>query len=299
MTTKITPFIILFFSFIGIAQTRYVDAVFENVTFKTLNYAVKSKDTLKMDVYEPENDTIINRAVFIMVHAGGFDSGERNNSSLVSLAENVAKKGFVVVSIDYRLLKNKNFNCSFPVRSKLKVFSHAAEDLLSALQYLINYKTSFGIDETKIILFGASAGGETALNVVYNRDFFIKNSQKYNDIKPAAVISISGAVLKSDLITKENSIPTILYHGINDKVVPYNTSAHQSCLPTSKGFLLLCGSETIAEKIEKTNTSFLFYSYQNKGHNIFNLPNDDFYQAFLFLNKVVFNKKFFQARITQ
>jgi len=299
MNTKIASFILLFSSFIGISQTRYLDAVFETVTAKTYNYSLRDKDTLKLDVYEPENDSITARPLFVLVHAGGFTTGERNNNSLISLAENVAKKGYVVASIDYRLLKNRDFNCSLPARNKLKVYANAAEDLLSALQYLLNYKTSFRIDETKIILFGASAGGETSLNIVYNREFVIKNSEIYKTIKPAAVISISGAVLKADLITKENAIPTVLYHGINDKVVPYDTSAHQSCLPTSKGFLLISGSETIAQKLENTNASFLLYSYQNKGHNIFNLPSDDFYQAFVFLNKVVFNKKFYQAKITQ
>ncbi len=299
MNTKIVSFILLISSFVGISQTRYLDAVFDSVSAKTYNYALRDKDTLKLDVYEPENDSLTARPLFVIIHAGGFTSGERNNNSLIYLAENVAKKGYVVASIDYRLLKNRDFNCSLPAKSKLKVYANAAEDLLSALQYLLNYKTSFGIDETKIILFGASAGGETALNIVYNRELVIKNPESYKYIKPAAVISISGAILKADLITKENAVPTVLYHGVNDKVVPYDTSAHQSCLPTAKGFLMLSGSETIANKIEKYATSFLLYSYQNKGHNIFNLPNDDLYQAFVFLNKVVFNKKLYQAKITQ
>ena len=41
-----------------------------------------------------------------------------------------------------------------------------------------------------------------------------------------------------------------MYHGVDDKVVPYNTSSHQSCQPTAPGFLLLSGSKIISEKLE-------------------------------------------------
>lgn len=299
MNPRIITYILIFSNFIAFSQTRYVDTVFDSTTVKTYNYSVRNKDTLKLDIYEPVNDSINKRPLMVLVHAGGFTSGERNTNSLVYIAENIAKKGYVVASIDYRLYKARAWNCSLPAKNKIKVYSNAAEDLLNALSYLVNYKESFNIDDTKIILFGASAGAQTALNIVYNRDFLIKSSDAYKSIKPAAIISISGAILEANLITKENAIPTVLYHGVNDKVVPYNTSAHQSCLPTTRGFLLISGSKTIAEKLENNNTSYLLYSYQNKGHNIFNLPNDDLYQAFVFLNKTVFDKKFYQARINQ
>lgn len=291
--------IICFSSIISISQTRYVDKVFDSISSKTFTYSIRDKDTLKLDMYQPKNDSILGRSLFVMVHGGGFTKGERNESSLVYLAENIAKKGFVVASIDYRLVKNKPINCSYPANDKVKAFSNASEDLLNALLYLVKRKNSFLIDETKIILFGVSAGAETALNAVYNKDFVVKNKDLYKDIKPAGIISLSGAVLKPELIIKDNMIPTVLYHGINDKVVPYDTSSHQSCLPTSPGFLLLSGSKIISDKLEANSGSFLLHTYLNKGHDIFNLPTDDFYQAFVFINKTVFNKKFYQARVTQ
>ncbi|WP_308992216.1 carboxylesterase family protein [Mariniflexile litorale] len=299
MNQKIITIFILFSSFITMAQSRYIDRVFDSISSKTFTYSIRDKDTLKLDIYQPVNDSILSRPLFVIIHGGGFTSGERNDNSLIYLAENIAKKGFVVASVDYRLVKNKPINCSYPATDKVKAFSNAAEDLLNALQYLVKRKNTFLIDDSKIILFGVSAGGETALNIIYNREVVVKNKELYKDIRPAGVISLSGAIFKPDLITKENAVPTVLYHGINDKVVPYNTSSHQSCLPTSPGFLLLSGSKNISEKLEINNTSFLLYSYLNKGHDIFNLPIDDFYQAFIFMNKTVFNKKFYQAKITQ
>lgn len=299
MRQKLITIFILFISFTSVSQTRFVDRVFDSISSKTYTYSIRDKDTLKLDVYQPVNDSILNRPLFIIIHGGGFTSGKRNETSLIYMAENVARKGYVVVSVDYRLVKNKFINCSYPANEKIKAFSNASEDLLNALQFLVKYKNAFLIDDSKIILFGVSAGAETALNITYNRDFVIKNKAPYKDIKPAAVISLSGAIFKPELITKENSVPTVLYHGVNDKVVPFDTSSHQSCLPTSPGFLLLSGSKIISEKLELNNTSFLLYSYLNKGHDIFNLPIDDFYQAFVFVNKTVFNTKFYQAKITQ
>jgi poly(3-hydroxybutyrate) depolymerase len=300
MNTKIATFVLLITSTIVLSQNRYIDTVFESVSKKTYNYSVKGKDTLKLDFYEPENDSLNKRPLFVIVHGGGFNSGKRNSRSLITLAESIAKKGFVVASIDYRLIgNNKSFNCSTPVSKKLKVYSNGAYDLLSALEYLIKYKSNFKIDESKIILAGISAGAESVLNVTYNRELVIKNTKRYLNIKPAAIISVSGALLNADLILKKNAVPGIFYHGVDDSVIPYNKGAHQSCKLKNKGFLIIDGSNRITEKLEEYNSSFLLYSYLNQGHYNFDLPNDDIRQAFLFINKVVFENKPYQARITQ
>ncbi len=300
MNNKVATFILLFFSFIAISQTRYIDPIFECVMSKTYNYSVKGKDTLKLDIYEAENDSLVEkRALFVIVHGGGFNSGKRNDLSLINLAENVAKKGYVVTSIDYRLLgKGDYFGCNLSANKKIKIYKDAADDLLSALQYLVNYKDNFRIDDTKIVLLGVSAGAETALNVVYNRELVIRNLDRYANIKPAAVISVSGAILNADLINK-NTVPSVFYHGINDKVVPYGKGSHHNCDLKSKGFLIIDGSKRIAEKLESLNTSFMLYSYLKQEHNDFDIPNDDIKEAFVFVNDIVFEKKFYQAKIMQ
>src|SRR5690606_33493641 len=174
----------------------------------------------------------------------------------------------VVTSIDYRLLeKGAYFGCNLPVNKKLKVYSKAADDLLSALEYIVKYKTNFKIDETKIIILGISAGAETALNVIYNRELVIKNLKRYSDIKPAAVISVSGALLNANIIN--NAVPGVFYHGALDKIVPYDRGAHHTCNLKSKGFLIIDGSHQITEKLDALNSSYLFYSYLKQGHNEF------------------------------
>ncbi|MGE5944433.1 MAG: alpha/beta hydrolase [Flavobacteriales bacterium] len=298
MKHKVTTSLLLFFSFIAISQTRYIDPVFDSISSKTYTYSIKGKDTLKLDIYEPENDSLIKRPLFVIVHGGGFNSGTKDANSLINLAENVAKKGYVVTSIDYRLLrKNEYFGCKLAANKKLKVYKNAADDLLSALEYIIKYKTNFRINESKIVILGISAGAETALNITYNRKLVIKNLNRYAHIKPAAIISVSGALLNADIIN--NTVPGVFYHGALDKVIPYGNGAHRNCDLKSKGFLIIDGPKRITEKLEALNTSYLFYSYLKQGHHEFDIPNDDIKEAFIFVNDIVFKKKFYQAKISQ
>ena len=298
MKHKIATYILLFFSITALTQTRFIDPIFDSISSKTYTYSIKGKDTLKLDIYEPENDSLTKRPLFVIVHGGGFNSGTRDVNSLVNLAENVAKKGYVVTSIDYRLLtKGEYFSCNLPVKKKLKVYSNAADDLLSALEYIIKYKTNFRIDESKIVILGISAGAETALNIIYNRELVIKNLDRYAAIKPAAVISISGALLNADIIN--NGVPGIFYHGELDKIVPYSKGAHHTCDLKSKGFLMIDGSQRIVEKLENLDASFMFYTYRKQGHSEFDIPNSDIKEAFIFVNDIIFEKKFYQAKIIQ
>lgn len=290
--------ILLFFYCIATSQTRYIDPVFDSISRQTYTYGIKDRDSLKLDLYQPIKDSLLNRPLFVIVHGGGFKSGNRQTNSLVNLAENVAKKGYVVTSIDYRLLKKSEyFGCSLPTKRKLKVYSNAADDLLSALEYLIRYKSNFKIDESKIVIIGISAGAETALNIIYNRPLVIKNLNRFAHIKPAAVISVSGALLNAEKIT--NAVPGVFYHGALDSIVPYGQGAHHKCGLKSKGFLMIDGSQRIVEKLESLNSSYLFYSYLEQGHKEFDIPNDDIKEAFIFINDIVFEKKFYQAKITQ
>jgi predicted esterase len=298
MNNKLITFSVFFYCCLLFSQTRYIDPVFETVSVKTYNYSVKEKTILKFDLYTPDSDTLKQRPLFVIVHGGGFTSGERNDSSLVSLAENIAKKGYSVASIDYRLLRNnESFNCDLPVNEEMTIYSNASQDLLNALLYIFIYKEDFNIDPSKIILFGLSAGAETVLNITYNRQLVIKDTKKYASIKPAAVISISGALLNSTMIT--NKVPGVFYHGDNDPIIPYDRGPHHSCNKSDKGFLKIDGSKRIVEKLESLNANFMFYTYRNRKHDIFNLPSEDFYQAFTFIKKVVFENKNYQAKITE
>lgn len=296
MRYKVLLLILISNCHVSFSQTRYVDAIFDEVTSYTYSYAIKGLDTLKLDLYQPVNDNLKKRPLFVIIHGGGFKSGTRNDKSLISLANGITKKGFVVASVDYRLLdKQTIFNCNLPVKEALKIYRNADEDVLEAIAYIL--RGNFKLDSKKIILFGISAGAETLLNIAYNKQLLGKRSKRYKNISIAGVISISGAILNSGLITKYNAVPGVFYHGTNDKIIPYYQGAHHSCSITSPGYFLMDGSKKIVEKLESLNRSFMFYGYKNKGHNILNLPSEDFKDAFVFIQKVVFEGAFYQTKL--
>ena len=296
---KLLFFFILIFSYNSIfSQIRYVDAIFDEVSSKTYNYAIKNLDTLKLDIYQPINDNLKRRSLFIIIHGGGFKTGARNDKSLVSLANGIAKKGYVVASVDYRLIdKQTIFNCNLPFNEALKIYSNAQEDVLESISYIL--RGNFKIDTKKIILFGTSAGAETLLNITYNKQLLGKRSKIYKNISIAGIISISGALLNSNVINKSNAVPSVFYHGSEDKVIPYYQGAHRSCSPLDKGYFVMDGSKKIVEKLESLHKNFMFYGFKNKGHNILNLPSEDFKEAFIFIRNVVFDGSFYQMSLVK
>ena len=296
MRYKILLLILIFNCLLSFSQTRYVDAVFSEVTSKTYSYAVKNRDTLKFDLYQPVGDVLRKRPLFVIVHGGGFKTGSRNDKSIVSLANGIAKKGYVVASVDYRLINKKvAFNCSLPVKEALQIYGNAEEDVLEAIAYIL--RGNFKVNAKKIILFGASAGAETILNITYNKSVLKKRSRRTRYISIAGVISISGAIFNSSLMTRSSAVPGVFYHGSKDRIIPYFQGAHHSCNISSPGYFLMDGSKKIVEKLESYDKSFMFYGYKNKGHDIFNLPSEDFKDAFIFINKVVFEGAYYQMKL--
>ncbi|MDP5106777.1 alpha/beta hydrolase [uncultured Polaribacter sp.] len=296
MRYKILLLILIFNCLLSFSQSRYVDAVFSEVTTKTYSYAIKKRDTLKFDLYQPVNDNYKKRPLFVIIHGGGFKSGARNDKSIVSLANGIAKKGYVVASVDYRLIdKNTAFNCNLPVKDAFKIYGNAEEDVLEAIAYIL--RSNFKIDSKKIILFGASAGAETLLNITYNKSVLKRRSRRTRYISIAGVISISGAIFNSSLMKRSSAVPGVFYHGAKDRIIPYFQGAHHSCSITSPGYFLMDGSKKIVEKLESYDKSFMFYGYKNKGHDIFNLPSEDFRDAFIFIKKVVFEGAYYQMKL--
>lgn len=84
----------LFAAAAGYAQT---------VEKQTFVYAVKQTDTLRLDRYVALTPDSRTKPCLMFVFGGGFVGGRRDNASFLSYFEYYARKGYVVVSIDYRL----------------------------------------------------------------------------------------------------------------------------------------------------------------------------------------------------
>ncbi|MFY9243526.1 MAG: carboxylesterase family protein [Polaribacter sp.] len=258
---------IFFFSFLfcyaaSFSQTLYLDKV-ATVGKKTLIYKeIREGKNLKLDFYNPKKIEG-KRPLLLYVHGGGFSGGKRNSRLSVYFSNEMASHGYAVASISYRLTMQKlGFGCSTKSASKIKAFNDASEDISYAIQYLIENSKSLNIDVDKIILVGSSAGAEAILNLAYVYD----NKILPKDFKFAGIIGMAGAITTLRKINKKTAIPTQLFHGISDSLVPYNIAPHHYCDKNSEGYLKLYGAKAIANKLKSLNASFYLYSVKNGNH---------------------------------
>lgn len=272
---------------------------FSQANVTTYTYAIKGGDTLKMDVYTPKkmkkNDSI---PVLLWMHGGGFVGGNRNNSGEVQLAEYAAEKGYLAISISYRLTRKgqlSGFGCDCPKGDKLLTFKSAAIDFLDAAKFIYDNKELLGADITKIIAGGSSAGAEGMLNAVYMREYFIDDLKKYENVKFAGVFSLAGAMVNADYISKDNALPSVFFHGTADNLVPFASAAHHLCKPERKGYLILDGSSTIVDKLVSLEMPYYFYKVIGGKHELSSIPFDQLNEVFEFFNRTIFKREILQT----
>jgi len=266
-------FPILFFSLKINAQERYKDEITDSVRIETFTYAFKDGKSLDLDVYTPAFDNKALRPLIFYVHGGGFSGGKRNEPGIQTFCKKLAQHGYVVSSITYRLTRQGTataFGCDCPAVDKLNTFNEAVEDVQDATFFMIKNRDKMGIDPQKIILSGSSAGAEAVLNAAYQPPYCYGLDS--GPVSYAGVISMAGAVPDTSRIFKESAIPSLLFHGTCDNLVPYASAPHHYCKKSEPGYLILHGSYTIAEKLKKLETPYWLYTYCNAAHEIASKP---------------------------
>jgi para-nitrobenzyl esterase len=123
---------------------------------------------LKADVYLPEN-TQENRPAILLIHGGGLDIGTRLDPNIINMANYFASRGWVAISIDYRLKGDKgtvpnswkqyvinNFTIG-TIDNIMKIYP-ANRDAKAALRWLYSKADEYKIDTDYITVGGGSAG---------------------------------------------------------------------------------------------------------------------------------------------
>ncbi|WP_158538509.1 alpha/beta hydrolase [Chitinophaga skermanii] len=231
------------------------------------NYAIKDTDTLYMDHYKPVGKS--NGISVMFIHGGAFEGGHPDNQK--PMADGLCKLGYRVFVISYRLyLKGVGFGCNTTTPEKLKAVRLAVEDAADATKYLYANARELGIDTTKLVLAGSSAGAETALQLLFN-PYEKKDKARYEFFgrqKFAASMIFAGAVLDMNTVKEDKWTPMLLMHGTKDQLVPYGTAAHRFCTANDAGWLMMFGAKTIYEKAQEMNKPCILYTYEGKGHEI-------------------------------
>ncbi|MBP7183986.1 MAG: T9SS type A sorting domain-containing protein [Saprospiraceae bacterium] len=174
------------------AQQRYVDQVFSNVTVDTtviyganatiLTYSIPQigqavLQPLVMDIYRPTGDTETSRPVALFFHSGDFlpfpqnggTNGTRRDSVCVEICTRLAKMGYVAASVDYRLGWNPIASTQDErVFTLINAAYRGVQDARTAIRYFKKTAAEagnpWGIDPTKIVLWGQGTGGYITLN---------------------------------------------------------------------------------------------------------------------------------------
>jgi acetyl esterase/lipase len=235
-----------------------------------------------MDVYQPEMDTLRKRPLLIYLHGGGFSGGTRNSPEIKEFCKKATLHGYVVASISYQLTRKgepTGFGCNCPLKDKLNTFISSVYDIQNAAFFLIQNRENMRIDPQKIILAGSSAGAEAVLNAAYSPPNCY--GLDTGPVSYAGVIGMAGAIPDTIVIYNESAVPSMLFHGTDDNLVPYGTAPHHYCEKGAPGYLILHGSETIAKKLEKLKVPYWLHTTCGGGHELAGLPMSKYFSEMM------------------
>jgi len=242
----------------------------QNLQCETYKF-VERDSSLYLDVYKPVVPRA-DKAAVIMVFGGGFFSGERNNIHMKNWARALTEHGFTAISIDYRL----GFRDSAMVashRNLLKLtglfefcIDIAVQDCIAAISWVCSNAGMLGVDPSKLILTGSSAGAITILQLDYYRANSLPEASALPvGWKPAAVIPYSGGVLCRDSKLKYDTdpAPTMIIHGKKDKIVTYKSLG----MPFGKK---MHGGKKMDKAMNRQDIPHWFIRLDDIGHEVAN-----------------------------
>jgi acetyl esterase/lipase len=142
---------------------RYLEPVFSKIAIQrdvvyreTVNDQGK-KEALTLDIYEPEGDTAKVRPAFVNIHGGSLRWMDKDNARSVQLSRDLARRGYVVLNINYRLRTDES-------RSLLRTLVEAIQDVAAAVEWARKNRESMRIHPDYIAIGGESAGGQITSN---------------------------------------------------------------------------------------------------------------------------------------
>ena len=127
---------------------------------QNFDFGATSEDCLSLNIWTGEWPSAAPKPVMVWIHGGGDTSGGTNTPSF--FGDNLAKKGVVVVTINYRLGA-----LGFLALPELSAESankasgnYGLLDIIQSLRWVKENITRFGGDPNNVVVFGQSAGAE-------------------------------------------------------------------------------------------------------------------------------------------
>lgn len=176
-------------------QSNYTYDSLINVTYGTAIDYAGNVDTLLMDIYKPHGDGNCLRPVIVLVHGGSWVAGSKEDVDLVYLSRNLARKGWVVANINWRLGTHKAANytmqgfCNTSISAPCMYICDSSEiyranfrgmqDTKGAIRFMKTRHLLDSSDVNNVFLAGESAGGFVAFAAAFTDQLSEKSADCY------------------------------------------------------------------------------------------------------------------------
>lgn len=272
------------------AQQRYKDKVFTQVSMDSVvygnakNYSSTPQD-LKMNIFEPMGDTVTNRPLLVLAHGGSFVGGDRYAPDVAYLCTEFAKRGYVCVSIQYRLgvdIPAIIGDQSLAGPQFANAVWRGALDGRAAVRFLRANASKYKISLGQVYIGGVSAGGVLGL-----QEAFLDTKEEVGNANPVidtasigggiegisgtpgqswrvkGVISLCGALGDVSWMKNNKNISIFSVHGTNDQTVPYKTDFFSY---SGIKIAQLSGSFIVDSMAKVLGMKSVFYTFQGAPH---------------------------------
>ena len=166
------------------------------------------------------------------------------------------------------------------------------QDASAAIRYLREFHEELRIDPDKIFIWGSSAGSFIGLHLAFSDEDERPESTYGNALdpdlgcidcegnnfnhssKPQALISCWGAIGDLDWIDIDDQIPTILFHGTADPIVPF-----ESGFPFTIDIALpiVYGSNLIHDRLNEQNITNELHAENGELHEYWGAVNGNWF----------------------
>ena len=199
--------------------------------YETMTYSQAAHEDLTLDFYQSHQRGA--RPCIVVIHGGSWRGG--NSQQLPELNSELARQGFQVASVNYRLAPK--YKSPAPI-----------EDIDAAIGYLKKHSGELKIDTNNFILLGRSAGAQLALVAAYTLptenirgviNFYGPTDMVYGYVEPASHFVMDSRQVLEDFLgpyskvpqnyvssspvevvsRSRKSVPTLIIHGRNDALV--------------------------------------------------------------------------------
>ena len=251
----------------------------EGLTHSDWNTPNPTSMDLLLDIYAPL-DAEGNRPAVLLIHGGGFTGGSRDKPELVATGQYLASRGFLCMSIDYRVagdhgtLPEPWLDASYELKApadtqdQMRALYAAGRDAKAAVRWLHANAASLGVDPQYITVLGSSAGAiqTMMLGVTEPEDYRDELDQTADPTlstthldQPSDVhtlVDLWGGGAQIDILSELYGLdrwdatdpPVAIVHGTADETVPFTEA------------------EAIRDAYLETGATFSFHPLKGAGH---------------------------------